>query len=210
MKEDEGATPVVEGIKGAEEQPKPTLLEEKPTRTEKEFQRAVSKGLESIQQQLDLHKAEADKAKAELKSKELDLKAFQEDLAELEKLHLDDPEVREAYVSKKALREAQRAVDKAKADVEGQRYDIEKIRWQMDMDKRANELVAETGIDINQFVGCVTKEEMEVKALRFKLENPPIEKEEKFISGGGVGGGGKGMPELAKDKIKAGWGEIHK
>jgi len=179
--EQQGATPKIEGAE------KPTLLEAKPTvktYTEKDFGKAVSKGLESMQRQLDLQKAEADKAKAELKSKEFILKSREEDLAELEKLKFDeDPEVKDAYISKKAIREAQRKVDEAKAKVEDQQYEFEKAKWDYMMEKKAKELVADTGIDINEFVGCKTEGEMEVKALRFKLENLPVEtKEEKFVT----------------------------
>jgi len=168
-------------VEGAEPQAEPIQSQEKPTGktyTEEDFQRAVSKGLESIQRQLDLRNAETRKAESQLKSKEADLKAAQEDLAELKDLKLDDPEFRETYTSKKAIRDAQREVDRAKAELEDQRYEAEMQQWKVRMDAKAIELVKETGIDINEFVGCHTEEELEVKALRWEKANKPAKKEE--------------------------------
>ena len=168
-------------VEGAEPQAEPTQSQEKPTGktyTEEDFQRAVSKGLESIQRQLDLRNAETRKAESQLKSKEADLKAAQEDLAELKDLKLDDPEFRETYTSKKAIRDAQREVDRAKAELEDQRYEAEMQQWKVRMDAKAIELAKETGIDINEFVGCHTEEELEVKALRWEKANKPAKKEE--------------------------------
>jgi len=168
-------------VEGAEPQAEPIQSQEKPTGktyTEEDFQRAVSKGLESIQRQLDLRNAETRKAESQLKSKEADLKAAQEDLAELKDLKLDDPEFRETYTSKKAIRDAQREVDRAKAELEDQRYEAEMQQWKVRMDAKAIELAKETGIDINEFVGCHTEEELEVKALRWEKANKPAKKEE--------------------------------
>jgi len=172
----------VEGVEQAGGQAEPIQLEEKPTtwKTEEDFQRAVSKGLESIQKQLDLRNAEVRKADSQLKSKEADLKALQEDLAELQKLKLDDPELMETYTSRKAIRDAQREVDRARAELEDQRYEAEMAMWRQRMDARAIELAKETGIDINEFVGCHTEEEMEVKALRWeKAHKLPVKEEVK-------------------------------
>ena len=177
----QGTTIEIEGAEQAEKQAEPTQLQKKPTGktyTEEDFQRAVSKGLESIQRQLDLRNAETRKAESQLKSKEADLKAAQEDLAELKDLKLDDPEFRETYTSKKAIRDAQREVDRAKAELEDQRYEAEIQQWNVRMDAKAIELVKETGIDINEFVGCHTEEELEVKALRWEKANKPAKKEE--------------------------------
>jgi len=168
-------------VEGAEPQAEPIQSQEKPTGktyTEEDFQRAVSKGLESIQRQLDLRNAETRKAESQLKLKEADLKAAQEDLAELKDLKLDDPEFRETYTSKKAIRDAQREVDEAKIELEDQRYEVEMQQWKAGMDAKAIELVKETGIDINEFVGCHTEEELEVKALRWEKANKPAKKEE--------------------------------
>jgi len=177
----QGTTIEIEGAEQAEKQAEPIQSQEKPTGktyTEEDFQRAVSKGLESIQRQLDLRNAETRKAESQLKSKEADLKAAQEDLAELKDLKLDDPEFRETYTSKKAIRDAQREVDRAKAELEDQRYEAEMQQWKVRMDAKAIELVKETGIDINEFVGCHTEEELEVKALRWEKANKPAKKEE--------------------------------
>ena len=178
----QGTTIEIEGAKQAEKQAEPIQSQEKPTAgktyTEEDFQRAVSKGLESIQRQLDLRNAETRKAESQLKSKEADLKAAQEDLAELKDLKLDDPEFRETYTSKKAIRDAQREVDRAKAELEDQRYEAEMQQWKVRMDAKAIELAKETGIDINEFVGCHTEEELEVKALRWEKANKPAKKEE--------------------------------
>ena len=208
----EGTDDETKGIEQTQEgEAKSTQEQKEPTAgrtyTEEDFQRAVSKGLESIQRQLDLRNAETRKAESQLKSKEADLKAAQEDLAELKDLKLDDPEFRETYTSKKAIRDAQREVDRAKAELEDQRYETEMQQWKVRMDAKAIELAKETGIDINEFVGCHTEEEMEVKALRWEKANKPATKEEvkppKFDSGAGSGGGGvPSLAELAKMSTK--------
>ena len=178
----QGTDTKVEGVERAEKQAEPVQQEEKPTGaktyTEEDFQRAVSKGLSSIQKQLDLRDAETRKAESQLKSKEADLKAFQEDLAELQKLKLDDPELMETYTSRKAIRDAQREVDRARAELEDQRYEAEMAMWRQRMDAKAIELVKETGIDINEFVGCQTEEEIEAKALRWEKTHKSSAKEE--------------------------------
>ena len=178
----QGTEAKVEGVEQAKKQAEPIQLEKEPTGaktyTEEDFQRAVSKGLESIQRQLDLRNAEAKKAESQVKSKEADLKALQEDLTELQKLKLDDPELMETYTSRKAIRDAQREVDKAKAELEDQRYEAEMQQWKARMDARAIELVKETGIDINEFVGCQTEEEIEAKALRWEKTHKSSAKEE--------------------------------
>ena len=208
----QGTEAKVEGVEQAKKQAEPIQLEKEPTGaktyTEEDFQRAVSKGLESIQRQLDLRNAEAKKAESQVKSKEADLKALQEDLTELQKLKLDDPELMETYTSRKAIRDAQREVDKAKAELEDQRYEAEMQQWKARMDARAIELVKETGIDINEFVGCHTEEEMEVKALRWEKARKVSAKEEekppKFDSGMRSGGGGaKSDEERLKERYPA-------
>ena len=180
-----GGIPKVEGAE------KPTTLTAEPTiktYTQKELDEAVGKGRASTQQQLSLSQAEIKKIQAGLKVKEADLKSLQEDFAELERLQTFDEETKEAYINKKALRETQRGIAKAKADLEDQRYELEHKEWQLAMDKKAQELVAETGIDINEFVGCVTQEEMEVKALRFNIAKSKEPKTPQFnaiVPGGG-------------------------
>ena len=207
----QGTGTKVEGVEQAEKQVEPIQRKEEPTGktyTEADFQKAVSKGLESMTRQLSLQEAEAKKATSQLKSKESDLKALQEDLTELEKLKLDDPEFRETYTSKKAIRDAQRAVDRATAELEDQRYETEKQAWAIRMAQKANELVRETGIEVKELETCMTEEEMEVKALRFEKANKGSAKETEgkphFDSGAGSGAG-LDLDKMSPDeKIKLG------
>jgi len=203
--EEQGTDTKIEEIEQAEEQAESIQSQEKPTvkYTEEDFQRAVSKGLANIQKQLDLQRTEAQKAASQLKVKEADLKTLQEDLAELENLKLDDPDFRETYTSQKTIREAQRKVDVKMAELEAMRDEINTQQWRTRMDKKGAELVKETGIDIDEFVGCQTEEEMEIKALRFlvskKTEEPKKPEKTRFVN---LGDGGGIIEKSEEERLK--------
>jgi len=194
----EGATPQVEvenptpdeGVKPTPPVVEPTIR----TYTQKELDEAVGKGLSSVQSQLSLSKAEARKVQAEAEKHEATVKVMETELKSLreeydrsvEQQFADDPEARKAFLDRRAIADSQRKLAWEKTELEHKLYDVELRDWRYEMDKRANELVAETGIDINEFAGSKTKEEMEVKALRFQIGKKPAEtqKVDSLISSG--------------------------
>jgi len=192
----EGATPQVEGAEKAT-----TPSAEPTTRmySQKEYDEGVGKGRASTQSQLSLSQAETRKLQATIEGYKTSVSSIEADLQELQKQYDDlvqkqfegDPEARRAYIDRRAIADGQRKLAKEKAEAENMLYEAEKIKWQADMDIEANKWMAKTGIDINEFVGCVTKEDIKVKALEFQLakEAEKSEKTPKFDSGISSGGG---------------------
>lgn len=192
------------------EEAKPTETEAKPTvrmYSQKELDTAVGKGSESINRQLSVSKAEVKKAEAKVgqsKAEQESLKAeIQEANAELDKLAqgIEDPMEREKLLSRIAIAKEKQKIASDKAKLASQQYEIETKDWQARMEAKAAELVRETGIDINEFVGCNTEADMEVKALRFQMnKKPEPEKEEgkppKFASGVSSGAGLPARPTV--------------
>jgi len=212
----EEAPPVVEEVKPEEVKPTPPEVEPTvKTRTDAEFQKAldvaVGKGLSTVQSQLSLSKTEATKAQASLKASQADYQALQEEIAELEKLNLEDTDVRAAYTDKKAARESLRDIARKTAELEDKRYESELKEWQVGMDNKAQELVAESGININEFVGCKTQEEMEVKALRYLKDNPKKEEEPPKFDTGLSSIRGVDFDKMSPDdKLKYGFQQLKK
>ncbi len=194
-----------------EEVVEPTPPNEEPTvyKTEEDYNKAlqtgVSKGLESIQRQLDLRRTETDTAKAETakeKSERESVSAELQDLkGELQTITdaIEDGDVKRGVLSKSALGEERRKNLKLKAEAEQKLYDVEVKAWRTGMDAKAKKLVEETGIDINEFIGCNTEADMEVKALRYSIANPKStgdpkkDDEKKAPQFAGAGEDGKGV-----------------
>lgn len=221
MAEDtQGTKNEVEETTPSEKVEEPTQPKEEPTgyKNEEEYNKAlqtgVSKGLESIQRQLDLRRTETDaaksetvKEKAERESVSLELQDLQGELDTITSA-IEDGDIKSGVLSKRALGEDRRKILKLKAEAEQKLYDAEVKVWRVNMDAKAKKLVEETGIGINEFIGCDTEADMEVKALRYSIANPkktkdePKEKTEKeeekkapeFAGGGDGGKGGGGIP----------------
>jgi len=226
----EGDKPVkeAEASKAAEGE-KPTPGEgEKPTISITEtpefktaVDKAVGKGVSSIQQQLSLQRQTAETAKAAeeeakantsiLEAEILDLKKQQDDLAALQ--FADDPAAMGAFKDRRAIADERRELAKKTAIAERKLGEAEKLAWSAGMARKADSLVKETGIDVKELEKCQTEEEMEVVALRFQLAKGP-EKEEKPVKAPkfdkAITSPGGEMPGSAKEKMKAGWAEIHK
>lgn len=211
----------------AEETNESTEQKEEPTgyKTEEDYNKAlqtgVSKGLESIQRQLDLRRTETDaaiaetaKEKSERESVSAELKDLRDELDTITSA-IEDGDVQRGVLSKRALGEERRKNLKLKAEAEQKLYDVEVKAWRAGMDAKAKELVKETGIDINEFIGCNTEADMEVKALRHSIANP--KKPEKDESKGapefaGAGsGGGLGVGQMsAEEKVTLGLQKLRK
>lgn len=205
MEKLEGVKPEAEGLIPTTEGGETTQPTEIPTRSEKEFQRAVSKGLESTTRQLDLHKAEADKAKAELKAKKVDIEVLREDIQELERVaKLDeDPTVKEAYISRKAIRDAQRELANREAELEGKCFQHKETEMQFAKKVKAAEVSQKRGIPIEDLKDCLTPEAMEIKGLEFLVaKGKEIEKPPKFDDGRTSGSGKLSLKELVKVDVK--------
>jgi len=181
--------PKVEEIKptSSKEVAKSTHPEVEPTvRTydQKEFDTAVGKGLASVNTQLSLQKQAAETAKAEVEAAKADVVAIEAELKALQGEHdelvgkqFTDPEERQTYFAslrdKRAFAEERSKLAKEKVDVEKKHYEAEKLAWSVAMARKADALVKETGIDPTELEACQTEEEMEVKALRFKIGKEP-------------------------------------
>ena len=194
----EGATPQVEGAEKAT-----TPSAEPTTRmySQKEYDEGVGKGRASTQSQLSLSQAETRKLKAEIEEHKTSMAFIEANLQELQKQHddlvqkqfADDPEARQAYIDRRAIADEKRKLAKEKADVEKKLYEAEKLAWSVAMARKADTLVKETGIEPTELESCMTEEEMEVKALRFKMskgvETKETETTPKFETVTSSGGG---------------------
>lgn len=206
---------------GAEQVPPTTEKErEEPTEQEvkstvskieetPEFRRALGKSTESLNKQLSLRdsetraaKAEADRFKAESATRQAQIEVLQ---TEIEEALAEDPERRQAYISRiKGLERAQKIAEK-EAKAEEKDYKAEVKLWQAAMGLKARELADEIpGLNVKELLEtCKTEEEMEVKALRFRLAKGEEEsKAEKVktpkIDSGLSSGGVMGLTALAK------------
>jgi len=209
LKDVEGVEPKVEGAESAliektdatSTQGQPTVV--KVTETP-EFQKAVSKGLESLTRQLSLQQAEANKERsraAQLEAEQKYSQALVDSLKEeMNKLatSTEDPELRQAYVSKIAALERDARLAKKEADADRKVAAAEAKEHNLEMALAAKQFMEETGIPLEQIEGCSSVAEMEVKALRFKLTQPSKTEEEepkpKFDSGLSSGGNVSGIP----------------
>jgi len=238
--EEEEATPPAEPEEPsaeppAEEEQEPTTGPEKPTVSiteSKEFReavdKAVGKGVSSIQSQLSLQRQAAETAKAEAEEHKANVAALTEELQDLRKEQddlvskqfVDDPEARRAYVDRRGLADTKRELAKKTAEAERKLYAAEKLAWSAGMARKADALVKETGINPKELEECQTEEEMEVKALRFKMTKEPEKKEPKkpgeeeeppkFDSLKSSGPGGKISAEAQEKMSDKAWFEAHK
>ena len=195
---------------------KPTPPEGEPTvektYTEKEFRhevdKAVGKGLESTNRQLSLRKKEVETAKAELEEYKSttsaqidDLRAEHEDrIREHEEAlrAVDDETIKKSYTDRISLAKREREAARKEKTASDKLFKAETLVHQTGLEAEAKILSEETGIPIKDLEDCNTKDEMQVKALRYQLKQPAKEKpqeteEPKFDSGTSSGSGG--MPE---------------
>ena len=207
-----------ERVKPTEPSQEPTVGITETEEFRQELRKALGKSTESINRQLSLSQAETRKSRADVEMHKAQIAARDAQLQglkrEVEEALVDDPEKRQAYISRIASLEREQKIADKDAKAEKKLYEAELKMWQAGMGLKAQELANEvSGLDPKWLIeGCSTEAEMEVKALRFKLTKEPEkqepEKKQKFDSG--ISSGGGGMPELGKDKIRAGWDKIHK
>ena len=198
----EEATPVVEEAKPTSEEKgaEPTTSKAEPTirtYTQKELDVAVGKGRSTTQSQLLLAetavssaKADADASKASVAALTAQMQVMEK---EIEEALVDDPDRRKVYISRMAGLEREQKVAKREAEAEAKVYAAELKEHDLAMALRAKELMEETGIPLAQLEGSLTQEELEIKALRFKVaQEPEVKKPEEtpqFDSGVSSGGG---------------------
>lgn len=150
--------------------------------TEEEFRReldkALGKGLESTNKQLSKHRQEAKASQAKNEEHEATIAALNAELEDLRKEQEElassqfenDPEARQAYVNRRNIAEERRKLAREKAETERKLYQAEKLVFQSGLEKKADQLVKETGIDRGDLEDCNTEDEMEVKALRHQVK----------------------------------------
>ena len=207
----EGEQPTKEAAPTQEEE-KPTVSVTETPEFRKALDEALGKGLASTNKQLSLQKAEADKHRAvaeqykvEMEVLSTQIKDIQSDYDKMMEERLtDDPEARRAFLDRKAIAEEKRQLAKEKAEAKKAQYDAEMLAYAVRMGQRAQELQVEFGIDIKDLEECQTEEEMEVKALRFKLTQTPEKPEEPpppVFAGPGSGKGGKDISQMTPDEL---------
>jgi len=156
------------------------------TYTQEELDKAVGKGLESINRQLS-EKSKALVAKnAELedfkKTSTRQLEDLQADLEDMKSEHqeslkaLDDPDIKASYTDRATLRKREREAARREKDAEDKLYKAEVLVFKQGLEAKAKILREETGIPIKELDECQTEDEMEVKALRYRLTHPGGEK----------------------------------
>ncbi len=187
----QGVTPPVEGVaptskeKGVE----PTTPKVEPTISITEtdefrhaLDKALGKGLASTQSQLSLSQSEARQFKAQLEARDAKIEAMQK---EVDEVLVDDPEKRQAYISRIAGLEREQKIAERE-------YAVELAEHKQRMDAKANEVMARTGIPVEQLLGSISEEEMELRATRYERDelkkSKEPEKEPKFESGVSSGG----------------------
>lgn len=175
------------------------------TYTQSELDKALGKGLESINRQL----SERNKALA-AKNTELEdfkktssrqLEDLQADFDDTKSEHqeaikaLDDPDIKTSYTDRTSLRKREREAARREKDAEDKLNKAEKLVFQQGLEAKAKILHEETGIPVKELDECKTDDEMEVKALRYRLTHPTENKAEedgeespKFDSNASSGG----------------------
>ena len=203
----------IEGEKQTEQQDTSTV--EDITKTEvfrKALDKALGKGLESINRQLSERDKSLTAKNAELeeakKTSERQLEDLQGELEDMRSEHqealkaLDDDDVKKSYTDRGTLRKREREAARREKDAEDKLGKAEKLVYNQGLEAKAKVLHEETGIPVKELNECQTEDEMEVKALRYRLTHPEEKKAEepkkedespKFDSGASSGSGG--MPE---------------
>lgn len=186
-----------------------------------EFKKALSKSTSSFEKNVSLAKQGETAAKADAEQHKSTISVLEAKIDDVEKRfeelvikQADDPDAaRKAYTDRRSIAEERRTVAKDKADVEKKVYDSEMDTWRKTMDVKARELVLESGIDINDFVGCQTEEEMEVKSLRFQISKgvkEPESKQPKFDPAVSQVTGMEYDPKNPSDTLKHGFRKLTK
>ena len=206
-------TPVVEEVKSTQIVETPTVR----TYTQKELDEAVGKGNSSLNQQIALQRQANEATKAELEQfksqdavREAHIQALKK---EVEEALSDDPDRQKAYTSRIVNLEREQKIAQREAAAEKKLLEAGTKEQNILLATRAREIMEETGVPLDDIKGCATEQEMRIKAYEFQLakKNEPVEEAKpapKFDSA--ISSGSQQMPSSASDKIRAGWGEIHK
>jgi hypothetical protein len=158
-------------VEGADEATQPEEKATGKTYTEEDFQRAVSKGLESMTKQLSLRDGEVKAAKAEAERLKADYEATTARLEilkkEAEEALVDDPEKREAYISRIKSLEREQEIASKNAEAERKLYEAEKLAWSGAMALKSIELKKKYQVPQEVLDICLTEEDMEKVAKTF-------------------------------------------
>ena len=182
----------VENLTPKQEAEKPTEPKEKPTvektYTQRDFDKAVSKGLESITRQLSERDTAIAAKTAELeefkKTSSRKLEDLQDSLEDMKSEHqdaikaLDDPDIKTSYTDRVTLRKREREAARREKDAEDKLTKAETLVYKQGLEAKAKLLHEETGIPVKDLGECQTEDEMEVKALRYRISHPSEEKAE--------------------------------
>uniref|UniRef100_A0A6M3XKM7 Capsid protein n=3 Tax=viral metagenome TaxID=1070528 RepID=A0A6M3XKM7_9ZZZZ len=183
---------------------KPTEPKENPTirtYTEEEFKHkldvAVGKGLESISQRLTVEqkatiaaKAEADAVRAENLAQQEHIQSI---IKETQEALSDDPDRRDAYTNKLNRLKEDLKRTRDEADLQRREGVVAQKEKDMALAVTAREFMDKYGVPLKELEGCGSGTEMELKALRWRLDNPETKEKEEvpefdspISSGGGI------------------------
>ena len=199
----EGEKPQIEGVI-------PTPVEgEKPTQqgdtkptvrmyTEEEHKQAldkgIGKGLSTLNQQLSAANKEKQQALKLANQAEEQARRARKDADELaSSLKENDPDLHRSYTDRQRIEREFDEARKIRQEADQKIEEAGALAQAAILGKKAIELNKEYGIDFSELETCQTSEEMEIKALKFKLQaTKPQEQEveQKFDSASSSGGGG--------------------
>ncbi len=201
MVDEQGTDTKVEGVV------EPTPPENEPTvyKTEEDFQTAVSKGLESVTKQLNLRDAEvravkagADKLKVSYEATTAQIEILKK---EAEEALSDDPEKRDAYISKIKALEREQGITTREADLTRREYEVQRDVLTTGLQVKSIELKSKFQVPQEVLDTCITEEQMEVVAKAFP-EVKEAEKELK-LDNATSSAAGSGLRDLSSDeKVK--------
>ena len=89
---------------------------------------------------------------------------------------LDDDDIKKSYTDRGTLRKREREAARREKDAEDKLFKAEKLVYQQGLEAKAKLLHEETSIPVKDLDECQTEDEMEVKALRYRLSHPDGEK----------------------------------
>lgn len=165
--------------------------------------RALGKSTESLNKQVTLSKQGETAAKAEAKAANASITVIEGEVKDLQvalddlvsKQFADDDEGRRAYTDRRVIADERKEAAKKLAEAEGKLFEAGQKEQKLAMAIKATALMEETGVPLTEIENCTTEEEMEVKALRYKMNKEPEAKEpekkepKKFDSLTSTGGG---------------------
>lgn len=136
----------------------------------KKEQSGWDRRITTLQNELNQAQAETRKAKSDYDVTSASLKSLRQEHEELTgKAFADDPEALQGYKDKMSVAEEKRRAEAALAAANEKEQEVQTLIWSMNMNRKATEVIAETGIPMSELEDCRTEAEMENKGLRYQM-----------------------------------------